>query len=277
MGQARNRWQIRCAAAPLLCALGVLMAVPSSASAASCADYSTQADAQRAADTRDADSDGIYCEALPCPCLMTGKAAPKSIPKPKATPRRPLGKRPLTARAQITRVISTTIVNVRIARASRSRGLRSEERVRLIGIDAPKTTECGGAEAQARLLRLAFGDTALDTNADGLADREPSRPLQSGALVDLRTDPKLGTRDSTGRLLAYVTGTHTGTELAERYTRAAGPHCGTQRPWPPAFNASPTPSSPRSGAAPVPGSFATEIFIVRRQNASSDSLRALTA
>jgi hypothetical protein len=31
-----------------------------SASAAVCADYSNQADAQRAADTRDADGDGIY-------------------------------------------------------------------------------------------------------------------------------------------------------------------------------------------------------------------------
>ena len=39
------------------------------ASAATCSDYANQADAQRAADTRDADGDGIYCEALPCPCL----------------------------------------------------------------------------------------------------------------------------------------------------------------------------------------------------------------
>ena len=36
--------------------------------AATCDDYETQADAQRAADTRDADGDGIYCEDLPCPC-----------------------------------------------------------------------------------------------------------------------------------------------------------------------------------------------------------------
>src|SRR5687768_3566156 len=37
---------------------------------ASCADYNSQADAQRAKDTRDADGDGIYCEDLPCPCLL---------------------------------------------------------------------------------------------------------------------------------------------------------------------------------------------------------------
>jgi hypothetical protein len=42
---------------------------PVARAAATCSDYSNQADAQRAADTRDADGDGIYCEALPCPCL----------------------------------------------------------------------------------------------------------------------------------------------------------------------------------------------------------------
>ncbi len=36
--------------------------------AATCADYPNQASAQRAADTRDPDGDGIYCESLPCPC-----------------------------------------------------------------------------------------------------------------------------------------------------------------------------------------------------------------
>jgi hypothetical protein len=39
---------------------------------ATCSDYSTQADAQRAKDTRDADGDGVYCESLPCPCLKAG-------------------------------------------------------------------------------------------------------------------------------------------------------------------------------------------------------------
>jgi hypothetical protein len=45
---------------------------PVAHAAATCADYSTQADAQRAADTRDADGDGVYCEGLPCPCLGAG-------------------------------------------------------------------------------------------------------------------------------------------------------------------------------------------------------------
>jgi hypothetical protein len=38
------------------------------ARAATCSQYSSQAAAQRAQDTRDADGDGRYCESLPCPC-----------------------------------------------------------------------------------------------------------------------------------------------------------------------------------------------------------------
>src|SRR5215210_2965747 len=45
---------------------------PVARASATCADYSNQADAQRAKDTRDADGDGIYCESLPCPCLKPG-------------------------------------------------------------------------------------------------------------------------------------------------------------------------------------------------------------
>jgi hypothetical protein len=41
---------------------------PIAHAAVTCADYPDQAAAQRAADTRDPDGDGIYCESLPCPC-----------------------------------------------------------------------------------------------------------------------------------------------------------------------------------------------------------------
>jgi hypothetical protein len=41
--------------------------------ATTCADFSNQAAAQRAHNTRDADGDGIYCESLPCPCLGPGQ------------------------------------------------------------------------------------------------------------------------------------------------------------------------------------------------------------
>jgi hypothetical protein len=61
---------------------------PSPAWAATCADYPNQAAAQAAGDTRDADSDGIYCESLPCPCSTappvrtppTTTASPPSAP-----------------------------------------------------------------------------------------------------------------------------------------------------------------------------------------------------
>src|SRR3954454_13310839 len=45
-----------------------------------CADYPNQAAAQKAADTIDADHDGIFCEALPCPCLKPGAPAPANVP-----------------------------------------------------------------------------------------------------------------------------------------------------------------------------------------------------
>ena len=41
---------------------------PIARAAATCADYPNQAAAQEAADTRDPDGDGIYCEDLACPC-----------------------------------------------------------------------------------------------------------------------------------------------------------------------------------------------------------------
>ena len=63
----------------------VARAAPSAQVAATCSDYSTQAEAQRAGDTRDADGDGIYCESLPCPCST---AAPGSA-KPPTPPKKP--------------------------------------------------------------------------------------------------------------------------------------------------------------------------------------------
>jgi hypothetical protein len=43
-------------------------AAPRAHAAATCSDYPNQQAAQNAANTRDADGDGIYCEDLPCPC-----------------------------------------------------------------------------------------------------------------------------------------------------------------------------------------------------------------
>jgi hypothetical protein len=55
-----------------------------------CADFPNQAAAQRAANTRDGDGDGIYCdEALPCPCLRPGQTggSPQAS-KPSTAPTR---------------------------------------------------------------------------------------------------------------------------------------------------------------------------------------------
>lgn len=70
----------------VLTAWGMASAEPSLA--ATCDDYSTQADAQAAADTRDADGDGIYCEALPCPC--GGDEAPAEAEPFEAVPEEPV-------------------------------------------------------------------------------------------------------------------------------------------------------------------------------------------
>lgn len=65
---------------------------PTASAAATCSDYPNQAAAQRAADARDTDGDGIYCESLPCPCSDgagggdgSDKPAEKPKPKPSCT------------------------------------------------------------------------------------------------------------------------------------------------------------------------------------------------
>lgn len=73
----------------VLCLTGVVAAgAPQGARAATCSDYPNQAAAQRAANTRDADGDGVYCESLPCPCLGAGHAAPSPSPSPGTRRRR---------------------------------------------------------------------------------------------------------------------------------------------------------------------------------------------
>jgi hypothetical protein len=56
-----------------------------SAQAATCGEYSSQAAAQHAHDTRDGDGDGIYCESLPCPCAKPGDAGGGGDPQPDPT------------------------------------------------------------------------------------------------------------------------------------------------------------------------------------------------
>ncbi len=150
----------------------VAQAGPAARAAATCSDYSNQADAQRAADTRDADGDGIYCEALPCPCLRPAGGDGGSGDGPQ--------RRAQTILARVTSVTDGDTINVRAYRPR-----RRSYRVRLIGIDTPETQnreECGGEEASRSMRALA----------------------PRGRRVKLRTDPGQDTTDRFGRLLAYV-------------------------------------------------------------------------
>lgn len=77
----RLRWSVLAAAVAV-----VLAVVPATTAAGpTCSDYSTQAEAQRAADTRDGDGDGIYCESLPCPCLRPGQSGSPTSPPSSST------------------------------------------------------------------------------------------------------------------------------------------------------------------------------------------------
>ena len=202
------------------------------ANAAVCADYSNQAAAQRAQDTRDADGDGIYCETLPCPCARRGNQT--STPKPVAKPRRRRSQsrparhtpRVLRAQAVIVHVVDGDTIRVRTSASGRSAGVRSIETIRLIGIDTPESVrpgtpvECGAREAKSNMLRIAFGDEARDTDDDGFADEDALNPLDVGALVTIKTDATQDRRDRYGRLLAYVNASHTGVDVAERQLAA---------------------------------------------------------
>ena len=100
------------------------------AQAATCADYSNQAAAKRARDTRDADGDGIYCESLPCPC----SAAKGGV----------RGTRPLLVHSNGERAIGRADVEGRFGR-SRS---DPRSRMRRVGV-------CGSREARARASGIA--------------------------------------------------------------------------------------------------------------------------
>ena len=76
------RLRLALAFGALVCLFGA-----SSAHAAVCADFPNQAAAQKARNTRDANHDGIFCNALPCPCLTPGKPSAPSAPAAPAAPK----------------------------------------------------------------------------------------------------------------------------------------------------------------------------------------------
>jgi endonuclease YncB( thermonuclease family) len=205
--------------------LAALSGTSSTASAAVCADYSNQAAAQQAADTRDADGDGIYCEALPCPCSSgsggsddsgssTGsddaerqrqqaaerKRAAAERKRKVAARKRAAAHRRAVARRRAAehreRVARqraergtwrvSRVVDGDTLRVRRTDGSASET-VDLIGVDAPEVDECQGPEATALELALTF-----------------ATPGGPGALVNLETDRSQDLRDDDLHLLAYV-------------------------------------------------------------------------
>lgn len=163
---------------------------PSSAAAAVCADHPNQRSAQEAQDTRDADGDGIYCEALPCPCLKPGQGGGGQTAKPH-TPAKKRAKKPAKKKVKPPAEIDAEIVRVidgDTVRAKTSGG--GFLTVRLIGVDSPEKTalrngsaECGGLEAAAALEEYW---------------------QRTGPEVTLVTDSTQDRYDRYGRLLAYV-------------------------------------------------------------------------
>jgi len=183
---------------PLVCAVSMLAALPSAASAnhagdVNCSAFATQAAAQSHLvahpgdpDGLDGDDDGRACQGLPCPCGATGTIPAPTPPTPAvpvpAPPAVPLPAR--SSDARVVRVIDGDTLKVRLATGTQAT-------VRLIGIDTPETRkpgtpiECGGVDATARMRKLALR-------------------RGRGVSVLLRTDPTQARRDRFGRLLAYV-------------------------------------------------------------------------
>jgi endonuclease YncB( thermonuclease family) len=179
-----------------------------------CADFPTQADAQRYflglggpssdPDQLDGDGDGIACELNPCPCSHSTTPETPTPPAPPAPPPAPTTPHAdsgrLSFQAVVTGVTDGDTIKVR-------RGSSKRYTVRLIGIDTPETkkpgtpVECGGPAATSNMLRLAF-TRARDTDGDGLRDRAGGKGLR----VRVTTDPSQDRRDRYGRLLAYVKG-----------------------------------------------------------------------
>lgn len=172
---------------------------PIAHSSAVCADYSNQAAAQRAGDTRDTDGDGVYCESLPCPCARPGSPAPRSNPKPRP---RPKPKRKPKPRAQVLTGRITDVVDGDTIKVSVTGAKRDNYTVRLLGIDTPETyggVECGGREASSSMWAMSFS-APQDSDSDGLVDSAGGE----GRRVKLTTDPTQARFDRYGRLLAYA-------------------------------------------------------------------------
>jgi micrococcal nuclease len=169
------------------------------AQAAVCADHPNQAAAQTAKDTLDGDGDGIYCEAIPCPCSPEWHAqhgSDPNSPKPPASTPSQNSSKTRVYNGRITRVVDGDTLKVKVKKRTRT--------VRVLGIDTPESkkpntpVQCGALEASSSAVRWAFKHRA-DYNRDGLYDAG-----SHGYVVKLRTDNTQTLTDKYGRLLAYV-------------------------------------------------------------------------
>jgi endonuclease YncB( thermonuclease family) len=118
----------------------------------------------------------------------------------------------------VKKVVDSKTLRVETARKRQS-GLRKVETVSLLGLESPSFTrldaaqQCGGLNATNAMLHVAFGDRAVDTDADGLED---DTRRAGGLLVLLDTTRARPRRDRSGRLLAYVLDSRTLDDLGRR-------------------------------------------------------------
>lgn len=129
------------------------------------------------------------------------------------------GPYPISGVGVVKDVAGANLLGVRTGSRARRKGVKAVETVSLSGIDVPSFTrlgapeECGGRQATNALLHLAFGEAAVDTDADGLED---DTGKARGLNVTLLTDRSGVRRDSSKRLLAYVHDARSGNDLATR-------------------------------------------------------------
>jgi len=164
------------ASAAAFAAAGLAGSAGGAATEVDCADFPTQAAAQRWFDRHgpgdpanlDGDGDGVACESNPCPCIDPGTGGGGGGHG---------GGR--AKRARVLAVVDGDTITVR------QRGRRRD--VRLVGIDTPEVysrSECGGAAASKSMRAM----------------------LSRGDRVRLLRDRSQDNRDRYGRLLRYVIG-----------------------------------------------------------------------
>lgn len=148
-----------------------------------CGDFDSQAAAQNYfenngggpnnnVDNLDADGDGIACESNPCPCSNGGGGGGGGDGDGGGNP----GPQTIKQKAKIIRLIDGDTVKVKLTATGRKAD------VRLIGLDTPELSKCGGNRAK----------------------KEAKKILPVGTRVLLVSDATQPVKDRYGRLLRYV-------------------------------------------------------------------------